>query len=80
MKPGSVTTTNEAIAMDKPITRWIFVVVVFVFALVLTGCGDDGKKLEPKSDPNLPKLEPKTPSGGGPGKGGKPSGPTGGIE
>jgi len=37
----------------------------------VVGCGSD-KKVEPKADPNAPKLEEKTPNGGP-----KPAGPKG---
>lgn len=43
-------------------------------AIGLMGCGSDNKTVDPKAPPDAPKLQPKTPSGGGPPAGGKKSG------
>lgn len=53
-------------------------VLAAVVALGLTGCGGDNKTAEPKAPEGAPKLEPKTPGTGGPGK--KVAGPTGGVQ
>lgn len=42
----------------------LVVAVVAAFVLGLTGCGSDGKTIEPKAPDNAKKLELKTPSGG----------------
>jgi hypothetical protein len=51
-----------------------FAVLSLALALpVLVGCGGSDEVKDPKLPANAPKLEPKTPSGGGPA--GKPAGP-----
>lgn len=67
--------------MDRRTVRRMTGGAVLALALGLTGCGRDGKKVEPKVEtpPGVQKLEPKTP-GGPPGSGGQPAGPKGGVE
>jgi len=59
-------------------TRWITGVGIMAFALVFTGCGSEGKKVEPKADANAPKLEKKAPAG--PGGGAQPGAPKSGSQ
>jgi hypothetical protein len=53
--------------MSPCTSRLVAKAVVLIFALNLTGCGNnqENKTMVPKADPEAPKLEQKTPSGGG---------------
>lgn len=64
--------------MSRRTMRSITVVGIVAFALASTGCGSEGKKVEPKADANAPKLEKKAP--GGPGGGAQPGAPKSGSQ